>query len=81
MVEQKGFELSAPFLVCQTTAKCSTVRLRDGFGFRRNCQGRTESTSVAAGKIRQFEGWKEWWVGFCEGEREGDLPLAIAWST
>ena len=33
VVEQKGFELSAPFLVCQTTAKCSTVRLCDGLGF------------------------------------------------
>jgi hypothetical protein len=29
-VERTGFELSAPFVVCQTTAKCSTVRLRDG---------------------------------------------------
>ena len=42
------------------------------------CQGRTESTSVAAGKIRQVEGWKEWWFGFLQGEREGDLRLAIA---
>jgi hypothetical protein len=33
MVERTGFELSALFLVCQTTAKCSTVRLRDGLGF------------------------------------------------
>jgi hypothetical protein len=33
MVERTGFELSTPFLVCQTTAKCSTVRLRDGLGF------------------------------------------------
>jgi len=37
-----------------------------------------ESTSVAAGKIHQFEGWREWWFGFWQGEREGDLRLAIA---
>src|ERR1017187_2169453 len=42
------------------------------------CQGRPESTSVAAGKIHQFEGWREWWFGFWQGEREGDLRLAIA---
>jgi len=44
------------------------------------CQGRTESTSVAAAKTHQFEGWREWWFGFWQGEREGDLPLAIALS-
>jgi hypothetical protein len=33
VAERTGFELSAPFYVCQTTAKCSTVRLRDGLGF------------------------------------------------
>jgi len=44
------------------------------------CQGQTESTSVAAVKTHQFEGWREWWFGFRQGEREGDLPLAIALS-
>ncbi len=47
---------------------------------RYQCQGRTESTSVAAGKIRQFEGWKDWWFGFCQGEHVGYLPHAIALS-
>jgi hypothetical protein len=43
--------------------------------FRANlCQGRTESTSVAAGKIHQFEERREWWFGFWQGEREGELP-------
>ena len=46
--------------------------------YTQHCQGRPESTSVAAGKIHQFEGWREWWFGFWQGEREGDLRLAIA---
>ena len=44
------------------------------------CQGRSESTSVAAGKLHQFEERREWWFGFWQGEREGELPLAIAWN-
>src|ERR1039458_10611231 len=35
------------------------------------CQGRAESTSVAAAKIRQFKGRWESWFGFWQGEREG----------
>src|ERR1017187_10547093 len=39
------------------------------------CQGRTESTSVAAAKTHQFEGWREWWFSFWQGEGEGgSLP-------
>jgi hypothetical protein len=50
----------------------------DGAWCHAACQGRTESTSVAGAKIRQFEGRWESWFGFWQGEREGDLPLAIA---
>src|ERR1017187_4481208 len=34
------------------------------------CQGRAESTSVAAAKIRQFKGRWESWFGCWQGERE-----------
>ena len=40
-----------------------------------DCQGRSESTSVAAGKLHQFEERREWWFGFWQGEREGELPV------
>src|SRR5208337_837744 len=39
------------------------------------CQGRTQSTSVAAAKIHQFKGRWGSWVGFWQGEREGELPV------
>src|ERR1017187_5056601 len=57
----------------------STVRARPHPARSRRypCQGRTESTSVAAGKIHQFEGWREWWFGFWQGEREGELPSLL----
>src|ERR1039458_1114235 len=38
------------------------------------CQGRSESISVAAGKLHQFEERREWWFGFWQGEREGGTP-------
>jgi len=34
----------------------------------RHQAGRTESTSVAAAKIHQFEGWREWWFGFWQAD-------------
>ena len=44
------------------------------------CQGRMKTTSRAGVKIRQSKGRREWWFGFWQGEREGELPLAIAWN-
>src|ERR1039457_1666881 len=41
------------------------------------CQGRAESTSVAAAKIRQFKGRWESWLGFWHGEREGISPSLL----
>jgi hypothetical protein len=39
---------------------------------RCDCQGRRESTSVAGAKMHQLEGQRESWLGFWQGEREGD---------
>src|SRR5271167_3604512 len=36
------------------------------------CQHRRQSTSHSRAKIHQFEGRWPWWVGFWQGEREGD---------
>ena len=43
-----------------------------------DCQRRSESTSVGRSENASVRGAEESWFDFRQGEREGDLPLAVA---
>ncbi len=42
------------------------------------CQRRSESTSVGRSENASVRGAEESWFDFRQGEREGDIPLAVA---
>ena len=59
-MERTGFELSAPFLVCQATAKCSTMRLRDAFGFVATGVSPADGTGIDLGVSTKYDVRDRW---------------------